>query len=67
MPKVSSVQGTTFGTKQCSVIVPGGTLIADFLLPVQDFSNESAKIEATLKSGLPRPILRKLLFLGEYG
>ena len=37
VPKSSSGQGATFGTKQCSVIVPEGTQITDFLLPVRDF------------------------------
>ena len=37
VPKSSSGQGASFGTKQCSVIVPEGTQITDFLLPVRDF------------------------------
>ena len=37
VPKSSSGQGATFGTKQCSVIVPEGTQITDFLLPVREF------------------------------
>ena len=37
VPKSLSGQGATFGTKQCSVIVPEGTQITDFLLPVRDF------------------------------
>ena len=37
VPKSSSSQGATFGTKQYSVIVPEGTQITDFLLPVREF------------------------------
>ena len=37
VPKSSSRQGATFGTKQCSVIVPEGTQITDFLLPIREF------------------------------
>ena len=37
VPKSSSRQGATFGTKQCSVIVPEGTQITDFLHPIREF------------------------------
>ena len=44
MPKVVPWTDETFGTKQCSVIVPGGTLITDFVLPVREILHFTSKI-----------------------